>query len=127
MLESFLKVKFFFRCCRIQKFKKILENFKLLNRSLKNLEQEGSLFKIINRKHKYSVYCIVYLLPVLRSRHFYGRRRLRAALKNAAPAPGSDQQQNRPSSGAALKVATPSGSGSATLPITFNILGYRCL
>ena len=38
-----------------------------------------------------------------------------AALKNAAPAPGSDQQKIGSGSGAALKVATPGCSGSATL------------
>ena len=38
-----------------------------------------------------------------------------AALKNAAPAPGSDQKKIGSGSGAALKVAAPGGSGSATL------------
>ena len=38
-----------------------------------------------------------------------------AALKNAAPAPGSDQQKIGSSSGAALKVAAPGSSGSTTL------------
>ena len=37
-----------------------------------------------------------------------------AALKNAAPAPGSDQKKIGSGSGAALKVATPGGSGSVT-------------
>ena len=39
-----------------------------------------------------------------------------AALKNAVPAPGSDQKKIGSGSGTALKVAAPGGSGSATLP-----------
>ena len=41
-----------------------------------------------------------------------------AALKNAASAPGSDQKKIGSGSGAALKVAAPGGSGSATLGLT---------
>ena len=39
-----------------------------------------------------------------------------AALKKAAPAPGSDQKKI--ASGAGLKVAAPCGSGSVTLALT---------